>query len=290
MFTALGFIITPVILSDTIMKRGVLLGLLWYQIIMLPGSVICMFIKKPKYIKQKTRNYNLIQTTGEDDEDVIFRSSTELSNKIQAANQTNDAPASTSNNLDEIKVDKSKKTWESFNENDKNKSNSSKINLERSFSHEFSADLGQTQSFEDNFVQPIFNDVLVNNNTSYSYEAFDQAQANDQPVVFMPVSKQNSTLIEDFQFITQPTFYKSLLQIITTKYSIFMYFSLFPSFLYDNVHSIKVHHTCYVVGLIGISSLAYATFNVVFEPLIIKKRAIFLACFCWMGTLGYIRK
>lgn len=60
-FTSLGFILTPMFLGDTIMKDGVLSGLLWYQLIMVPGSFLSLFIKSPNYLKNSLRHYNLIQ-------------------------------------------------------------------------------------------------------------------------------------------------------------------------------------------------------------------------------------
>lgn len=128
----------------------------------------------------------------------------------------------------------------------------------------------------------------MNNNTSYSYDVYDHSSANENPMVFMPVNPQTNRFREDFNFMRQPTFYKSLLQIVTMKYSAFIFFSLFPSYLYDSVEKINANHVSYVMGLIGISSLIYTILASALQSLIDKNRAAFLAGFCWMGSLGYI--
>lgn len=149
--------------------------------------------------------------------------------------------------------------------------------------------MDRIEQVEENYVElpkPLFSESQVNNNTTYSYEASSTEFID--PVVFQPIQSEqkfNYQLI--LNVFKEPTFYKSLLFIITTRFSIFVFWTLFPTFLYVKIDYLKVHHTTVVVGCIGIGSLIFTgvTSWIKTNP---KTRPVFLWMFCWIGTLGYL--
>lgn len=163
--------------------------------------------------------------------------------------------------------------------------------MHNTFAVDFNNDLNRIDRLEEintEFPTPLFSETSINNNTSYSYEAPSEIS---EPVVFMPVTKpvQTSTWKENVEFLKQPTFYKSLLSVITTKYSIFIFWTLYPTYLYIKIDSLKVHHVTVIVGCIGIGSLLFTTLAawVKANP---NLKAFFLGIFCWMGATGYTSK
>lgn len=182
--------------------------------------------------------------------------------------------------------------WEKFDDDSRTnhvQTLKTQTNLHKTFAEDFSNDLDRIDKFEDNYIEiptPLFSETQINNNTSYSYEAPLEIE---DPVVFMPITKAtpDNSWKRDIEFLKQPTFYKSLLFIITTKFSIFTFWTLFPAYLYIRIDSLKIQHTTVLVGCIGIGSLVFTTLATWIKgnP---NTRAIFLWIFCWMGAIGYL--
>ncbi|KAF2885403.1 hypothetical protein ILUMI_20801 [Ignelater luminosus] len=298
---ALGFILTPVALGHNIVKLGILQVITWYQAVILQGILIGIALRKPKYLKSQKTKYKLIRGISDDEEDIFAKNITELQNPRPINNSTNSnkvkvevevqPTCSNSKENRNHKPSSVKSNWEKFDEETSDtttQKSKTHINLHNTFATDFNSDLNRIDRFEEintEFPTPLFSETSINNNTSYSYETATEAS---DPVVFMPITKpvQTSTWKENVEFLKQPTFYKSLLLVITTKYSVFIFWTLYPTYLYTKIDSLKVNHTTVIVGCIGIGSLLFTTLAawIKANPNI---KAFFLGIFCWMGATGY---
>lgn len=164
--------------------------------------------------------------------------------------------------------------------------------LHESFAEDFNNDLDRIDKFENNVVdvpQPLFTDVQVNNNTTYSYEPVGISNNEIQePTVFVaPASSRRSSIMQNMTYLKQPRFYMALLTIVTTKFSQFIFFTLFPSYLYVRVDTLKVHHATTLVGCLAVTGLCFTAVAVWINAHTTKK-PILLWLLCWLGSCGYI--
>lgn len=171
-----------------------------------------------------------------------------------------------------------------------------KNTLHESFAEDFNNDLDRIDRFENNFVdipQPLFTDVHVNNNTSYSYEpVVTNNEPHQEPTVFVPPpppSSRRNSVLQNMTYLKQPKFYMALLTIVTTKFSQFIFFTLFPSYLYVRVDSLKIHHATTLVGCLAVVGLCF-TAVAVWINAHTTKRPVLLWLLCWFGSCGYISK
>lgn len=164
--------------------------------------------------------------------------------------------------------------------------------LQKTPSTSVNQDLDRIDTFEDSFVhvpKPLFTETHINNNNTYSFDG-GESVTSDEPVVFMPLyHKQQGFFNKHLYFLKQPSFYKSLLQIITTKYSIFMFYALFPSYIYMRIENLRILHACFIIGYINFAHLIFAALNSFIENSN-RRKALFLWIFSWNGALGFIRK
>lgn len=212
---------------------------------------------------------------------------------VEESNEVNATP-STSNAIREEDHSESispKNKWVKFADDNPN---TIKHTLHESFAQDFNQDLDRIDKFEDNFIEtprPLFNDTQVNNNTTYSYDLIETDREIYEPTVFEPppTQRRRSSLQQNIDYFKQPTFYKSLLTIVTTKFSEFTFFTLFPSYLYVRLDSLKVHHATFLVGCIAISGLFFTLISIWVNART-KHRHVILWMFCWFGSCGYLRK
>lgn len=238
------------------------------------------------------------QGNPDDEEDIFTKDMRELQNKIENPQQNTSQTTLAENNLPSTSqpsnqannLQNTNKKWVKFS--DENAQNS-KQTLHKSFAQDFNKDLKKME-FEDNFVdapQPLFSETQVNNNITYAYDLIETEHDVHEPRVFAPIPtvQRRSSLQQNIDYFRQPTFYKSLLTVITTKFSEFTFYTLFPSYLYVRVDSLKVHHATYLVGCLAIAGLFFTAASVWINAHS-KKRPIILWFFCWWGTCGYLRK
>lgn len=184
--------------------------------------------------------------------------------------------------------------WVKFEdiEQDKSKLTTNRSNLQQAYSSNSNLDLDRIDSFEDSFVhvpKPLFTETHINNNNTYSFDG-GESVTSDEPVVFVPShNKQPGFCDKHLYFFKQPTFYKSLLQIITTKYSFFMFYALFPSYMYMRLENLRIQQACFIVGHINLAHLAFGALNFLIQNSN-RRKALFLWIFSWNGALGFIRK
>lgn len=138
---------------------------------------------------------------------------------------------------------------------------------------------------------PLFTDSPVNNNTTYSYDILEQdLGVPSQPAVFMPpVTTQRPNIFSSLEILQQPTFYKSLLTVMTTKFSIFVYYTLFPTYLYQELQGIKMRGVATVVGMLSVTNLLFSGISY-WVNIDKKRRPISLWFLCWVGSFGYFSK
>ncbi|KAJ8925881.1 hypothetical protein NQ315_009733 [Exocentrus adspersus] len=341
--TALGFLISPIIVGHHILNSSLLHVILWYQAIILQGLVLNLTFKKPLYLKSKHANnkYDYVSAAADDEEDIFSKNSRELQIKRQDSNgsnvtiekhtipnssDANHSGAGTSQNSsttansiakerqnwesfeddtdkEEPKYTKLQDEWETFDEDDevtlkqaKSKSEEwetfeedktdphpKNLQLELSF-----ADKGSTErnTVSTEVPIPIFTDLPVNNNNTYSYDVLEQQPTSLSAPVFMPTTVEKRSAFSSLQILQQPTFYKSLLLIITMKYSTFVYYTLFPSYLYQELEGIKMRHVSTVIGVLSLTSLLFSVVSY-WVNIDKKKRPICLWLLCWVGSFGY---
>ncbi|CAH0551298.1 unnamed protein product [Brassicogethes aeneus] len=274
--TAIGYILVPIILGDNLLKTNLSNVIMWYQTVLLQGLVVALFFKKPAYLKAKRRTYNFLQTDKEEDEEDIFsKNSKELQirqhNEIVKKVILNEAGTSNEN---EEYLEK-KKQWETFEDTESMTSRSLKDELAEATSNNNTMPIMPT---------PLFSDTPVNNNITYSFE--DVEADNPEPSVFK-ANKPTKSIIEIFhlELLKQPTFYKSLLMVVTTKFSKFVFFTLMPSYLY--LESQKSFQP--IMDFMGIVSIAILLFSGISYWVNVNKqrRPICLWVLSWMGSVGY---
>lgn len=200
-------------------------------------------------------------------------------------------PLPTSHNINNNAVEENRKKWVKFNE----ETTSAKSSLHESFAEDFNNDLDRIDKFESDFVpipQPLFNDAQVNNNTTYSYEPVVTNNEMQGPAVFTvpPTVSRKNSIMQNINYLKQPKFYMALLTIITTKFSQFIFFTLFPSYLYVRVDTLKIHHATMLVGSLAIIGLCFTAFSAYINAHSTNRRPVLLWLLCWFGSCGYISK
>lgn len=136
---------------------------------------------------------------------------------------------------------------------------------------------------------PLFTDTPVNNNTTYSYDVLEQeVETIRRPAVFMPTTESN-TVISSFELLKRPTFYKSLLTVMTTKFSIFVFYTLFPVYLYEELQGLKIRQMSSLMGILSISNLLFSGVSY-WVNIDKKRRPICMWILCWLGSFGYFSK
>ncbi|CAG9813112.1 unnamed protein product [Phaedon cochleariae] len=137
-----------------------------------------------------------------------------------------------------------------------------------------------------NLPIPLFTDSPVNNNNTYSYDIVEQDLNLPRPAVFMPTTINRPNISSSLELLQRPTFYKSLLSVMTTKFSIFMYYTLLPTFMYQEIKKIGLKEVASLMGLMSITTLLFSgvAYWINIDK---KKRAICLWCLCWVGAFGY---
>lgn len=228
----------------------------------------------------------------DDEEDVFTKNMRELDNKREdQANTETAMPTENTNHIQPGTSTEDRTKWVQFNSDEG--ASSTKNALHLSFGENATGETDANNKFEDNFVEPrpLFNSSQVNNNTTYSYDLLDNAViARSEPDVFVPTptSHPRNNLLQNIDYLNQPTFYKSLLTIVTTKFSEFTFYTLFPSYLYVRIDSLQVHHVTSIVGYLAITGLIFMIFTAWLNQHT-DKRSIILWTFCWCGSVGYFR-
>lgn len=146
-----------------------------------------------------------------------------------------------------------------------------------------------TLSLADELKQspPLFTELPVNNNTTYAYDD-DEITEQNGGMVFEPNSNTNRDAKGANSFLKEATFYKSLFMRITLQYSVFVYYTLFPSFLFIELDSVQIGHMCVLVGLLSLVRLVFQT--LAYWLKIDKKKPVWLWVFSWLGTVGFFSK
>lgn len=238
-----------------------------------------------------------LQEIGGDEEDIFSKSATELRTTVYSMeSHMNDEEASTSNvsnpnGLIDFQIAQAGNNWEQFDDESKSSGepNDNLPKVHKSYAKDFNEDLNKIEKFDDDFVnfpKPLY-EAHVNNNTTY---AFDNAEDIGQTSnIFLPPPEKESFLTELKTILRKPTLYKSLIHTINFRFSLFIFFTLFPSFLYNKIDYIKDRHASFVVGIIGVTGLLFATMNYwITNGNNSNKRATFLAALSWLGSLGYM--
>ncbi|EFA07125.2 hypothetical protein TcasGA2_TC010116 [Tribolium castaneum] len=320
----LGFLVAPIALGHHILNTNVTQVLLWYQAIILQGLVVALFFKKPLYLKSKILNkpYQFVVSNPDDEEDILSKNSRELQIRRQTSTETQvkkiplDQPSTSTQKefslTSDDEVEENKKKWEKFDEVEDD-IKYAKLNEWEVFDDEDDKNVvGQRQNWErfeedqssprivnnlslaeetnsyptNEKPSPLFADLPVNNNNTYAYDDEIVAEVTNSNV-FMPNSVDNSHFKKHLDVLKEPTFYKSLLMMIANTYSTFVFYALFPSYLYVEADSVNIRH---MTGLIGSLALVNLIFLCIayWIPLDKKKRAVCLWIFYWIGISGLL--
>lgn len=217
----------------------------------------------------------------------------ELDNKRENNQTSNPETNMTTNSTNHVQPSTSKvgnANWVKFTEEG---DSSTKTGLRQSFEDNFSTDLGVTSKMDDDSVEPrpLFNTSQVNNNVTYSYDLLDApVTIGTDPDVFVPTPiLPRNNFRQHIDCFKRPTFYQSLVTLITAKFSEFVFYTLFPSFLYVRLDSLKVHHVSSLVGYLAIAGLLFTIISA-FINVHVEKQTITLWTFCWCGSFGYLCK
>lgn len=178
---------------------------------------------------------------------------------------------------------------ENSKKNDPNERNHKNLHLEMSYGKDEDLERPTTMSVNGMPI-PLFADTPVNHNNTYSYDILEDQTHSSQPTVFMPQQRTNA--IETFsrttcEVLRQPTFYKSLITVITTKWSFFVFFSMFPCYFYQEVIDLKMRQLSNLVGAISIATLLFsgAPFMIEIDK---RHRPKMMMALTWVGALGYL--
>lgn len=184
----------------------------------------------------------------------------------------------------EINNVRGQKKWVKFEDDeDKSIQKTKNVHLKKSFLEIENSEGSSTQT---SGPMPLFTDTPVNNNTTYSYDVLDQeSEVVRQPVVFMP-ENPNTNRVSSFELLARPTFYKSLLTVMTTKFSIFVFYTLFPVYLYEELQGLKIRDMAGLMGILSISNLLFSAVSY-WVNIDKKRRPICMWILCWLGSFGY---
>lgn len=183
-----------------------------------------------------------------------------------------------------------KNNWEKFQDDTETTSHIHTKNLQLELS--FSENNGNIPNTTVNSTpMPLFSDSPVNNNTTYSYDILEQDPGTpSQPAVFLPpVTTQRPNLHTTLELLRQPTFYKSLLTVMTTKFSIFIFYTLFPTYLFQEVQELNVKNVSSIVGLLSITNLLFSGISY-WVNIDKRRRPLCMWLLCWIGSFGYFCK
>lgn len=269
MAVSTGFILAPILISYLIMRFEILQVILVYQCIILQGLIVNIAFKKPQYLKSKMVNYHYVTDNVEDEYDIFSKSLTELKiktkdivRKFELKHEENKSSCA-----NEIKV------WETFEDEKDNDETNTQNNCDYKIVNNNSSD-----------PVPLFNESSVNMNTTYAFD--DDLNKNPESTVFAQSIRQTNYFEIYKNVIKQPSFYKSLLTVVTTRFSIFTFFTLYPTYIYLEVDIFKFKTISWIVGCLSISSLIFS--GVSYWVNVTKdKKPIFLFSLCWLGSLGY---
>ncbi|KAL3288102.1 hypothetical protein HHI36_002552 [Cryptolaemus montrouzieri] len=306
MVIALGFIGCPILVGHLLMQYKLLQVILIYQAILLLGLLISMIFKKPAYLKSKLVRYHYVMENGEDEEDIFSKSLTELKvktkdvlKKIELKNDVilNEVnTASTSNDEDHNKRDENRKDWVKFHDEEHASERKSwerfeEDNGEQINSEQNGNELKDGKDINTNNPESpasLFNELNVNMNTSYAFDDDNfEYGPRSIPSVFPELERNSGLNLHVYmRFIKMPTFYKSLLTIITTKYSIFMFYALFPTYLYVEISHLKFKKSAMLVGALSLGTLLFSGVSY-WLNVNKQKRPIFFFLLCWIGANGY---
>lgn len=304
--SAIGFVSTPILLGNGIIKHGITHASLWYAVIILQGVVASILLKKPHYYNNQPKIYNLVERTNSlEDEYNIF-------DKTQAENQTNYQVVPSSNmegqigegstsaqihenggnNANIIKRD----GWETFEDEDdeitvvEDPTKLKIANIPGSTKNKIGTDLDRIDLEEnaENSPSPIFGPLQEEgNNNMYSFDDDLGLRQNSRSIYSQNSVLKNNTN-STYGFFLYPTFYKSLLQIITTRFSMFVFMIFFPSHILEQTEGMRPSSAVYLVGYVGIASMLYIMLKVRKTYLNSGERAVLLWFSCWIGCVGYI--
>ncbi|CAH1114543.1 unnamed protein product [Psylliodes chrysocephalus] len=182
---------------------------------------------------------------------------------------------------EEVKQKPKTNSWVKFE--DEPKLNTKNLQLELAFAEE-RENPGPTTSIS-GVPMPLFSDLPVNNNNTYSYDILEQDVYTPRPAVFMPTTIEKYSITR-LEILKQPTFYKSFLTVLTTKFSIFVYYSLFPLYVYQEVAKINMRDMTTLVGCLSITSFLFTGVSH-WINIDKKRRPICLWALCWVGAFGY---
>ncbi|KAL1488053.1 hypothetical protein ABEB36_015422 [Hypothenemus hampei] len=195
---------------------------------------------------------------------------------------------------------KNEQQWETFEDDltdeptKSNVRNTKNLQLELSFGNVETESRPTTQTITGIPIPLFSSDTPVNNNTSYAYDSLEDQPDSLRSSVFMPttLATTNRNSISPFslrgliELLQQPTFYKSLVTVFTTKWSLFTFYTLFPSFLLQEVDQIKLRQMSSLVGTISVATLLFA--GAAYWCNVEKRwRAKIIWFLSWMGALGY---
>lgn len=215
----------------------------------------------------------------------------ELDNKKENNETSNPETSTAATNVNHVEPSTSKvgkANWVKFAEEG---DSSTKTGLRQSFEENDNANLDAITKLEDDPAEPrpLFNTTQVNNNVTYSYDLLDTSVTMvTDPDVFIPApTETRNNFRVQIDCFKELTFYKSLSTIVTAKFSEFVFYTLFPSFLYVRLDSLTVHHVSLLVGYLAIGGLLFTMFSG-YINLQTEKQSIVLWIFCWFGSFGYI--
>ncbi|XP_044746089.1 uncharacterized protein LOC123307734 [Coccinella septempunctata] len=294
-FVALGFILTPIFVSQLRMRYDLLQVVLIYQAILLQGLLLNVAFKKPQYLKSKLVRYHYVTENPDDEEDIFSKSLTELKikteNVLKRFELKNDGKAVATTSGDQPKRNdwvefdddegSTSKNWEKFEDDNESR------NHEENYSK-----LEDYESPPTGFVNgpvPLFTDVTVNMNNTY---AFDDGSIESDPKNIPTVFADTQGTTQGFnprkylRILRTPTFYKSLLTIVTTKYSVFLFYALFPSYFYVRIPDLRFKKTAFIIGCLSVGSLVFSGFSY-WLNVTKQRRPVILFLLCWIGANGY---
>ncbi|KAK9886690.1 hypothetical protein WA026_017609 [Henosepilachna vigintioctopunctata] len=308
MIVGLGFLISPILISYLRLKFDLLHVVLIYQAILLQGVVINIAFKKPEYLKSRRIQYHYVMENAEEEEDIFSKSLTELKVKtkdvlkrieLKNDNKENQASPSTSYARRDVENDISRKDWVLFN-NDEQKSErkswerfedeseEQKNTMKKNTTDNTESATNNDENLNSDVPVSIFNDTRVNMNTTYSFDE-DNIENGPKsiPTVFAESEKAASfNIAVYFKILRMPTFYKSLLTNITTKYSVFLFYVLFPSYLYVQISHLRFKKSALLIGCLSIGTIIFSGFSY-WLNVNKQKRPLVLFVLCWIGACGY---
>ncbi|XP_065167878.1 uncharacterized protein [Atheta coriaria] len=274
-----GVIYTSLVMGKYLNMYGIGHSIIWYHLVVLTSGMVVLVFKKPDYLKSR-QVYRIVAPgkPEEDDEDDIFSKNriTELQSPHTSLPPViEEEEPSTATTTTTVVIENQRKNWETF---DDEKETGTNNQHQEDNDEDYNAELPTPRE--------LFTEGQINHNVTYSFENVDHslgARANSDELtnIFLPVSKGGVS----HAYLYSLSFYNNCLLQVSITAGTFVFFTLFPSYLYYSVSFLHTQSISHIVSIIFMASLVEACFIGCWK-FSKNNRKFPIALLLWLSAIG----